>query len=47
MYKSIILHGYESCSLILREEYTLRMFENSVLSTVFLHEERGWWKLYN
>jgi hypothetical protein len=32
---SVVLHGYETWSLILREEHTLRVFENSV-------EEDSW-----
>jgi hypothetical protein len=47
----IILHGYETLSLMAREERKLRMFENRVLRRIFgpIKDEvtRGWRKLHN
>jgi hypothetical protein len=41
-----VLYGCETWSLILREEYRLRVFENRVLRRIFGHkrEEDGSWK---
>jgi hypothetical protein len=55
IYKTIILpvvlYGYETWSLILREEHRLREFENRVLRRIFgpkRNEVRGSWrKLHN
>jgi hypothetical protein len=55
IYKTIILpvvlYGCETCSLTLREERRLRVFENSVLEIIFgpkRDEETGEWrKLHN
>jgi hypothetical protein len=55
IYKSIILpvvlYGYETSSLTLREEHILRVFENSVLRRIFelkRDEVIGVWrKLHN
>jgi hypothetical protein len=47
----VVLCGYETWSLILREEHKLRGFENRVLRRVFRPKRdevtRGWEKLYN
>jgi hypothetical protein len=32
----VVLHGYEICSVILREEYGLRVFQNRVLKGIFV-----------
>jgi hypothetical protein len=53
MYKSIILSvilcGCETCSLTLREEHRLRVFENRVLRRIFETEKGegagGWRRL--
>jgi hypothetical protein len=55
IYKTIILpvvlHGYETWSLTLREEHRLRVFENRVLRRIFgpkIDEVAGEWrKLHN
>jgi hypothetical protein len=55
IYKTIILpvvlHGCETWSLILREEYRLRVFENGVLRRIFGQKMDkvigGWRKLHN
>jgi hypothetical protein len=55
IYKTIILpvvlYGYESWSVTLREEHRLRVFENRVLRRIFgpkRYEETGDWRgLYN
>jgi hypothetical protein len=55
MYKTIILtvvlHGCETCSLTLREEHRLRVFENKVLRRTFgpKRDEAtgGWRKLHD
>jgi hypothetical protein len=31
----VVLYGSETCSLILREEHRLRVFENNVLRRIF------------
>jgi hypothetical protein len=44
---SVVLHGYESWSLTLREEHRLRVFENWVLRRIFgpkRDEVSGWWR---
>jgi hypothetical protein len=47
----VVLYGYETWSLILREEHRLRVFENRVLRRIFgpkRDEVRGdWRKLHN
>jgi hypothetical protein len=47
----VILYGCETCSLTLREEYRLRVFENKVLRRIFgskRDEVTGEWrKLHN
>jgi hypothetical protein len=47
----VVFYGCETWSLILREEYRLRVFENRVLRGIFgpkATEVRGGWrKLYN
>jgi hypothetical protein len=47
----VVLYGYETWSLTLREEYRLRIFENRVLRRIFgpkRDEVTGEWrKLYN
>jgi hypothetical protein len=47
----VVLYGYETWSLTLREERRLRMFENRVLRRIFgLKRDEvtgGWRKLYN
>jgi hypothetical protein len=43
----VVLYGYESCSLTLREEHVLRVFENRVMRRIFgpiRDEETGGWK---
>jgi hypothetical protein len=55
IYHTIVLHAvfyrYETCSVILREEHTLRVFENRVLRRIFgtMREdvEGGWRRLRN
>jgi hypothetical protein len=55
IYKTIILpvvlYGCETWSLIVREEYKLRVFENRVLRRIFGPKRDGvtggWRKLYN
>jgi hypothetical protein len=55
IYKTIIfpvvLYGYETWSLTLREEHRLRVFENSVLMRIFGPKRDevigGWTKLHN
>jgi hypothetical protein len=45
------LYGFETCSLILRDEDTLRVFENRVLRRIFETKKDevigGWEKLRN
>jgi hypothetical protein len=42
---SIVLYGCESWSLTLREEYSLRVFENRVLTRIFgIYEVTGEWR---
>jgi hypothetical protein len=47
----VVLYGCETWSLILREEYRLRMFENRVLRRIFGPKRDevigGWGKLHN
>jgi hypothetical protein len=47
----LVLYGYETWSLILREEHKLRVFENSVLRRIFGPKRDevigGWRKLHN
>jgi hypothetical protein len=47
----VVLYGCETWSLTLREEHTLRLFENRVLRRIFgpkRDEVKGEWrKLYN
>jgi hypothetical protein len=47
----VVLYGCESCSLTLREEHTLRVFENGVLRIIFGPKRdeitREWRKLHN
>jgi hypothetical protein len=47
----VILYGYETWSLTLREEHRLRVFENKVLRRIFGPKSdavAGWWrKLHN
>jgi len=47
----VIFYGCETCSLILREEHRLRVFENRVLRRIFGPEwdklKREWRKLHN
>jgi hypothetical protein len=47
----VVLYGCETCSLTLKEEHRLRVFENRVLRRIFgpkREEERGGWrKLHN
>jgi hypothetical protein len=47
----VVLYGFETWSLTLREEYRLRVFENRVLRRIFgqKREEvtRDWRKLHN
>jgi hypothetical protein len=47
----VVLHGCKTCSLILREEHRLRVFENRVLRRIFgpmRDEVTGEWrKLHN
>jgi hypothetical protein len=40
----VVLYGCEICSLTLKEQYGLRVFENSVLRTVFGPKEMKEWK---
>jgi hypothetical protein len=43
----VVLYGYESWSLTLREEHRLRVFENRVLRRIFgpkRDEVPGWWR---
>jgi hypothetical protein len=55
IYKTVILHvvlyGCETLSLTLREEHTLRVFENRVLRRIFGPKRDevtgGWKKLHN
>ena len=55
IYRTIILpvvfYGCETCSLILREEHRLRVFENRVLRRIFRPKRDGvrgeWRKLHN
>jgi hypothetical protein len=47
---SVVLYGYETWSLTLREEHILRVFENRVLKRIFgpkREEDRSWRKLHN
>jgi hypothetical protein len=46
----VVLYGCETWSLTLREEHTLRGFENRVLRRIFgpkMEEEKSWRKLHN
>jgi hypothetical protein len=46
----VILYGWETWSLTLREEHRLRVFENRVLRRIFgpkREEDRSWRKLHN
>jgi len=47
----VVLHGFETWSVILREEYRLKMLKNRVLRSIFVpkrNEVRGYWrKLHN
>jgi hypothetical protein len=47
----VVLYGYETWSLTVREEHKLRVFENGVLRRIFEPERdrvtRGWRKLHN
>jgi hypothetical protein len=44
----IVLYGYETWSLTLREEHRLRVFENGVLRKIFgpKREEDGLWRKF-
>jgi hypothetical protein len=47
---SVMLYGYETWSLTLREEHGLRVFENKVLRRIFgpkREEDGSWRKLHN
>jgi hypothetical protein len=48
---TVVLHGSETCSLTLRKEHTLRVFENKVLRRIFGPKgdevTEGWRKLHN
>jgi hypothetical protein len=48
---SVVLYGYKTWSLILREEHRLRVFENKVLGRIFGPKRYGvtggWRKLHN
>jgi hypothetical protein len=44
---AFVLYGCETCSLILREEYRLRMFESRMLRAIFGPKKNGltgWWR---
>jgi hypothetical protein len=46
----VVLYGCENCSLTLKEEHSLRVFENRVLRRIFgLKRDKviGWRKLHN
>jgi hypothetical protein len=47
----VVLYGYETLSLTLREEHRLRVFENRVLGRIFGPKRDevtgGWRKLHN
>jgi hypothetical protein len=47
----VVLYGCKTCSLILREEYKLGVFENRVLRRIFRPKRDGmlvgWRKLHN
>jgi hypothetical protein len=46
----VVLYGYETWSLTLREEHRLRVFENTVLRRIFepkTEEDGSWRKLHN
>jgi hypothetical protein len=47
----VVLYGYETWSLAIREEHILRVFENRVLRNIFGHMRDeatgGWRKLHN
>jgi hypothetical protein len=46
----VVLYGYETWSLTLRKEHSLRVFENRVLRRIFgpkREEDRSWRKLYS
>jgi hypothetical protein len=49
--QTLILHGCETWSLILREEHGLRVFENRMLRSIFGPKRNevtgGWRKLHN
>jgi hypothetical protein len=48
---TVVLYGYETWSLTLREDHRLRLFENRMLRRIFVPEmdevTRGWRKLHN
>jgi hypothetical protein len=41
IYLPVVLYGWETWSLTLREEHRLRVFENRVLRTIFKEDEMG------
>jgi hypothetical protein len=46
----VVLYGYETWSVTLREEHRLKVFENRVLRRIFgpkREEDGSWRKLYN
>jgi hypothetical protein len=46
----VVLYGCETWSLTLRDEYTLRVFENTMLRRIFgpkRKEDGSWRKLHN
>jgi hypothetical protein len=47
----VVLYGLETCSLTLREEHRLRVFENRVLRRIFGSKRYevmgGWRKIHN
>jgi hypothetical protein len=51
IYKTVVLYGCETLSLMLREEHRLRLFENRVLRRIFGPKRDevtgGWRKLHN
>jgi hypothetical protein len=51
IYKTLVLYGCETFSLMLREEHRLRVFENRVLTRIFGPKRDdvtgGWRKLHN
>jgi hypothetical protein len=47
---SVVLYGFETWSVTLREEHRLRVFENRVLRQIFgpkREEDGSWRKLHN